>query len=154
MGVKIQGLEVVKDKLKGELRSTLDDIESGLPQVLMDAQAEMEVRVTRAHRDINDQAFKPYSQSYARAKQRYQHPGSAGAVSRTAVDMTLTGAMLRAITRSVSRKGSQIEGKMYFSSAKEAEKARGNIDRGRDFFGFTEKQWRGIKEAIANIIKG
>lgn len=152
MAVKIIGAQ--GGEFGREFMETLGSIEKELLTIVSDEVARMELRITREHRDVNNQGFKPYSESYSRAKGRYQHPGSKTAtVPRDAVDMTLTGAMLRAITRSIKRMGNRIEATVYFSSAKEAAKARGNFERGRDFFGFTKEQWANIREKIAELIK-
>lgn len=150
MAVTIQG----KTVFKGELDDVLKAIEEGLPKILTDEQTKMELRITQQHRDVNESQFKPYSEQYAKAKGRYKSgKGAQFSVNRSAVDMTLKGAMLRAITRRVTRRAANIVGEVYFSNAKEAAKARGNIERGRNFFGFSEKQWQSIRDKIAALIR-
>lgn len=97
---------------------------------------------TKAGRDAFGSPFADYTEGYKKFK-----AGKGRSISPP--DLTFTGAMLRAIQFSIKRTATAIIGRIYFQSAKEADKARGNQEK-RPFFGLSAKE----QDLIINTVKG
>jgi len=80
--------------------------------------------------DKDGQPFKDYTDKYKRFK-----AGSGRVISP--VNLTFRFKMLRAISSKAIEGGFEL----FFSSYKEALKAQGNIDKGRDFWGLTSREY-------------
>lgn len=113
--------------------------------ILSDEVTKMKLRIKQGQ-DVDGQTFKEYTEEYKAFK---RSKGRSVGVP----DLLLTGAMQNAITQAITIAGNKIRGKVYFSSAKEAEKAKGNIKK-RKFFGFTQEQIKRIKDKIQLALKG
>lgn len=101
-----------------------------LAVALQDATVELLNR-TKSGRDASGSRFKPLSPQYLKYKVRK--------TGRGAPDLYLTGAMQKAITSKVDVENNLLIGKIYFTSTKEAEKARGN-EKTRKFFELAKAQ--------------
>lgn len=126
MGIEIKrsfepqklGEEVIK-KTEKKLGATLEEM------------AEQIVTRSRNQNSVDGGRFKQLSAEYAKRKR---------ASGRSAVpDLTFSGKMLAAITSAVERTGNVLNGRIFFNSVREAEKARGNM-KIRNFFGLSKEQ--------------
>lgn len=99
---------------------------------------------TASGKSVDGFGFKPYSPQYEKRKR------NSGRKTRP-VDLTYSGAMLRSIQTKVEDNGKRLKATVFFGSAKEAAKAKGNQET-RDFFGFSEEQFERIKDSIAKKI--
>lgn len=125
-------------KLENTLRSQFG-------QVMADALAEMIIRI-RSGRDVNNTQMHGYTDAYKKRK------ADAGR-SVSPPDMTFTGLMLNSIqTRIIPRGQSTLEGLIYFANPVAADRARGNIDNGRDFYGLTTEQQNAMYERLEALI--
>lgn len=126
--------------------------ESLAKEVLENHKKELERAMSDAKDEIHTRTLEQrgaYGGSFKRLNEKYQrYKVSKG--RRGVPDLTFTGAMLRAMITEVKVIGKDIIGYIKFSSAKEAAKAQGNIDNGRNFFELSDKQ----KETIAKKIQG
>lgn len=116
-----------------------------LGTILSDEVTKMKLRIKQGQ-DVDGQQFDDYTPEYKEFKKK---KGRSVGVP----DLLFTGAMQQAITQAVTIEGSKIRGKVYFSSAKEGEKAKGNIKK-RKFFGFSQEQIKSIKDKIKLALKG
>lgn len=114
-------------------------------QVMSDTVAEMVLRI-RSGRDVNNAQMRAYSPGYAEYKAKKGRRVSPP-------DMTFTGLMLASIAQRVSPKGNGVlEGVIYFANPVAAERAQGNINNRRDFFGLTKEQEDGIYNRLQELI--
>ena len=114
-----------------------------LEQLLPDQIATMKRRI-RSGEDVKGGTFKPYSKAYAALKQ-------ASGRNTTPVDMTLTGRMLASIVWEVKAElsgGVRMVGRIFLNSDRQLKKAIGNVAHGRDWFGFTKRQWQVFKKRL------
>lgn len=121
-------------------------IDQHLGQIISDEVTQMKIRISQG-RDVKNESFKRYSPKYKdfrEAKGRQTSP----------VDLTFTGKMLASITHNIQPKGDTTEATVFFGSAAEALKAKGNIENGRNFFGFTQEQLVRIQDKLRKVIKG
>lgn len=95
------------------------------------------VERTRSQTDVSGTRFKKLTEPYRKYKTKSGRQG--------VPDLTLSGSMLRSIIAKVEETAKGLVGTIFFNSAKEAEKARGNM-KIRKFFGLS-------KEQIAKIVK-
>lgn len=118
-------------------------IAQALPGILQSERAIMLARI-ESGKDVNEAVFKRYKPKYAdyRAKRGYR-------VSPP--NLRKSGQMLQAVSSRVLNTLGQITGTVFFNNY--AERARGNIDRGRKFFGFTEAQFQRIRDRISKLLK-
>lgn len=101
-------------KIKEEiLRKQKDNFDIALT----DAATEIVIR-TRSQQDAKGGRFKPLTSKYKKFKIGKGRSGNP--------DLTFSGAMLAAITSTVEQVGNMLIGRIFFNSAKEAAKARGN----------------------------
>lgn len=131
-------------QIASDLKSELN---KKLGVIISDEVTQMKLRTQRGQ-DVDGRQFKDYTPEYKAYKQ-------AKGRNVGVPDLLLTGAMQQAITQTVKTVGSEIQAQVYFSSAKEGEKARGNIKEGkRKFFGFSQEQIKRIKDKITLALKG
>lgn len=100
-------------------------VEKQLPLVANEIISDIVLR-TQSGRDVNNKAFKKYSEDYANKK------GS------TKVNLTASNDMLNSITWT-TLKGNKKGIKLYFSSTNQHNKAKGN-QKTRKFFGLSTQQ--------------
>ena len=138
---------------KGLLQTFSSEIEKAFAIELSDEVVRI-IQRTQKGQDKNDNTFKPLSKSYAAFKanggrvNQKRVVNNAGKVKEPArrpissqtnpTNLTFTGQMLQALTSSVEKISGGFLGKIGFLSAKESDKAIGNIKYGRDFFGLTK----------------
>lgn len=142
MGIRVKTNFSFKE-LGDELKRSL---EAEMGGIIADAADELEER-TLSGVDVDGGAFKPYSKGYERKKvvklKRDRTP-----------NLNLTGNMFTALTSRVERVGDTLKGYIYFSSAKEAQKAEWNQAL-RRFFGLSGEQENKImqrfKKALAKL---
>lgn len=126
------------EKLGQEL---LDKQETTLARV-MEEMAEKIVSRSIAQTDADGKRFVRLSPEYAKRKSR---------TDRSAVpDLTFTGQMLASITSKVERVGKNLVGRIFFNSAREAEKARGNMKL-RKFFALSREQIQTIIDRLTGL---
>lgn len=114
-------------------------------QLLADAVAEMLLRI-RSGRDVNNSMMDAYSEKYRIAKAK-----SGRSVSPP--DITWSGLTLSSIQHRIENQSNgSVQGVIFFGSPVAAERARGNIDRGRDFYGLSDTQKNSIETKFAQII--
>ena len=131
--IKIPDLKPMKAKIAYAAAHAMDEL-------LPDQIATMKRRI-QAGLDVNNTAFTEYSEQYEKAKR------AAGRNTAT-VDMTYSGRMLAAITWSAQRSGWKYIGRIFLNSAAQLAKAKGNTERGREWFGFTARQWQVFMERL------
>lgn len=108
-------------------------------QAISDEATRIVVRTQRGL-DVDGNPFPEYSKQYAKVRRN--------AGRRTSpVDLTFTGQMLNSIQTRVTRALGKITGEIFFSSASEAAKARGN-QKLRSFFGLSDEQVERIKDKM------
>lgn len=130
-------IDVSLPDLKARVEAKRKRVEDELGKAMADELTRLQVK-TRAGRDVDGKAFKPYTPQYAKRK------ADAGRNVGTP-DLTFSGAMLNALTWSVERSGaSKLIGRIFFSDARQVPKAHGNQAK-RRFFGLA-------KEARARIM--
>jgi hypothetical protein len=102
------------------------------------------VKRTQSGTDANGGSFEKYTPEYAHYKfvKKKRGPGK--------VDLTFSGAMLRAMTHSVKRLGNALEGIINFTNVKDGEKARGNMQK-RNFFNLSDTQIKKLMEIMRNL---
>lgn len=104
---------------------------------------------TRAGKDVEGKSFesyKPYDPKYKKWKQKKGRRGN--------IDLTLSGSMLAAIATKVEVTADKIKGYIFFSSAKEAEKAYWNqVDNGRPFFGLAKEQVKRLMQRLKEAMR-
>lgn len=105
------------------------------------------VKRTQSGKDANGGPFEKYTPEYAHYKFVTKKRGFGK------VDLTFSGAMLRAMTHSVKRLGNVLEGIINFTNPKDGEKARGNMEK-RNFFNLSDTQIKNLKEIMRNIKHG
>lgn len=127
----------------------LPDIQKNVEQefsaLLEEAITEIRIR-TQSGRDKDGKQFKPYSEAYK--KKRFKKGRN------TRPDLLWSGAMLTAINQSVDKRNGTIEGTIFFNSSREALKAKGNIENGREFFGFSREQITRITKKLSSVLLG
>lgn len=140
-------------------REILESTEIKLGRALEETAREIVTR-TQKGLDANGSTFKSYSEAYRKAKEFATGRGSKpdligfnrkrrdGKPSRSKAAQR-PGSMLASITSDVQRVGRYIVGRIFFSSVKEAQKARGN-QRTRRFFALSRQQ----VERLVNLLKG
>ena len=127
MPIEIKNAEVLLRLSQETLNRKLDVFEQAVSD-----EATRIVQRTQSGKDVNDQAFAPYSKAYAKVRQKKGRKTSP-------VDLLFTGKMLAAIQTRIRRFAQGIEATIYFSSPQEAAKAAGN-QRLRPFFGLSDEQ--------------
>jgi hypothetical protein len=157
VAIEVKNAEVIVRAV----REKLERMKAKLEPVLQDEVTRMVLR-TRQGRDVNGQPFAPYTPAYNAFKASHksgvktrtgkpgkkakQVKGAFSAIPQTP-DLTLSGNMLAAITIEVRDEGNTTMGRVFFNSALEAAKARGNMEK-RDFFGFSNDQVVRIKRRL------
>lgn len=135
MPLEVKNLDIVirvaEDRFK--------EAEARFEQAVDDEVTRMVAR-TRSGKDINGQAFAPYTKAYAKTREKKGRKTSP-------VDLTFSGKMLSAVTTKTERTGDKTSVSVFFNSVKEALKARGNQAK-RFFFGFSEEQKERIRRKI------
>jgi len=122
-------------------KELLDDKEKALGLALQKVVLSLNQR-TKAGKSVEGSPFADYTPEYAKFKSRKGR-------SIAPPDLTFSGAMLRAIQFSVKRTANAIIGRIYFNSAKEANKARGNQEK-RPFFGLSKEE----RDLVIDIVRG
>lgn len=118
--------------------NAIDKQAKALDRAMAEA-AEHIITRTRNQIDVDNHRFVGLSPDYAKRKTRS---------GRSPVpDLTFTGRMLASIASKVERKGTDLIGRIFFNSVKEAEKARGNM-RLRRFFALSRAQIQMIIEKL------
>lgn len=123
-------------------RELIEAAQKSVDVSVSDEVAEM-VKRTQSGRDVSGQPFRAYTKEYAAMKNKRGRS--------TRPDLTFTGRMLANITHRVKKVGSKIVAEIFFSSAKEAAKAQGNLQH-RDFFGFSKDQLSRIKDRLESDV--
>ena len=132
--------------LKAEARRLETTISTIAGKLLSDAVAVMLLRI-RSGRDVNNAMMKAYSKEYTKRK-----ADSGRSVSPP--DITWSGLTLASIQSRVESLGSgSASGIIYFGNPMAADRARGNIAAGRDFYGLSEAEKTGIQDKFNQIIK-
>lgn len=121
----------------------VSEVEKEFSRQLQDEIARIQIR-TKGGRDDEEKQFKRYSDQYL----KYRTKKGRGA----AVDLTFTGKMLTSIRSKVMKQGNKWLGIIGFASQLEANKALGNMDNGRKFFGFTKDFIKRLETAVQKII--
>lgn len=121
----------------------ISEVEKEFSRQLQDEIARIQIR-TKGGRDEGENNFKPYTAQYAKWKK--------GKGRNASVDLTFTGKMLTSIRSKVVKQGNKWLGIIGFASQLEANKALGNIDNGRSFFGFTKDFIKRLETAVQKII--
>lgn len=121
-------------------REILESTEIKLGRALEETAREIVTR-SRSGRGPNGEQFSGLSPKYRNYKEKKGRKG--------VPDLTFTGRMLSSITSDVQRIGREIIGRIFFSSVKEAQKARGN-QQTRRFFALSRQQ----VERLVNLLKG
>lgn len=116
-------IQKIKDEILRRQKDNLD-------RAMTDAATEIVTR-TRGQRDARGGQFKALNPIYKRFKISTGRSG--------VPDLSFSGKMLAAITSTVIQAGNNLIGKIFFSSVREAEKARGNM-RFRKFFELSADQ--------------
>lgn len=110
-------------------------------QAISDEATRIVVR-TRKGLDVDNQPMSPYSKGYAKYREKRGR--------RTdPVDLTFTGNMLNAIQSETKETPTGYEGRIFFNSAREAEKAAYNQEK-RPFLGLSDEGVQRITEAVTN----
>lgn len=135
MGIEVKNSEVILRAVK----ERIDRMRSRLPQVLADEAARIVTR-TRKGVDVDGNPFADYTPRYAKSRRRKGRKVSP-------VDLTFSGDMLNAITTEVREEPGKTVGTIFFNSAREAGKARGNQEK-RRFFGLSDEQVERIKKRL------
>jgi len=101
---------------------------------------------TMGGRDVKGSGFKRYSEEYKKFKRQRGR-------NTSKVDLTFTGQMLGSISHEtkVQRGGAMILGRIFFSNAAAAKKAKKNL-RLRNFFGVSEKEKKRFVDFIRKSI--
>lgn len=134
MGIEIKNkLNIAKIK-----EDILRKQKVNLDIAINDAAAEIVVR-SRSGVDAKGGRFKPLTDKYKKFKVKKGR--------RPSPDLTFTGNMLAAITSKVEQIGGQLVGTIFFNSAREAAKARGN-NLIRRFFELSADQINKIKNRL------
>jgi len=139
MGIKIRR-RINLDKNARDIRGNLT---RALEAALIDEATEISQR-TRDGKTITGKDFKEYSEGYAKFKTKRGR--------NLRPDLTFTGNMLASIASNVKQLKDKIQGKIFFSSAKEAEKAGFNQAL-RPFFGLSAKQVARIKQKLKEALR-
>lgn len=135
MGIDIKNAEVIVRVVKEKL----DKMTAKLEAALSDEATRIVLR-TRKGLDVDGAPFAPYTEKYAafkKSKGRKDNP----------VDLTFTGNMLASIQTKVEKTREGATGTIFFGSAREAVKARGNQER-RKFFGLSDEQVARIRKKL------
>lgn len=140
MGIKVTR----RIDIQARKKKLLDEVERRFEQSVSNEVTRMIVRFQRGQ-SVEGGGFDPYTPAYAKYRAKKGR-------RTTPVDLTFTGAMARAITYRVRRIGQRIRAEVFFSNAKDAAKAAGNL-RYRKFFGFSSEQLRRIKQAIDQALR-
>jgi 3-hydroxyacyl-CoA dehydrogenase len=135
MPLEVKNLDIVIKVAEAKFK----EAEARFERAVDDEVTRMVAR-TRAGKDINGQAFAPYSKGYAKAREKRGRKASP-------VDLTFSGKMLSAVTTKTERTSEKTSVTVFFNSVKEALKARGNQAK-RFFFGFSEEQKERIRKKI------
>jgi hypothetical protein len=128
--VKIPDLKPMKAKIAYAAAHAMDEL-------LPDQISTMERRLD-ANLDVNNARFKEYHPDYAKRK----------GVDPSNVNMELTGRMRGSMTWATQRSGWKYVGRIFLNSAAQLAKAKGNTERGREWFGFTARQWEVFMERL------
>lgn len=140
MGIKVTkriDIQAAKKKLTTGLEQKFE-------QAISDETTRMIARFQRGV-DVEGGSFVPYTKPYARYKAKRGR-------RTTPVDLTFTGSMARAITYRIKKLGNKLRAEVFFSNAKDAAKASGNL-KTRRFFGFSSEQLRRIKTVIDQALR-
>jgi hypothetical protein len=135
MSIEVKNSEVIIKLVKEKLEKMSVKLETALSD-----EATRIVLRTQSGKDVDGSSFAPYTPKYAehrKKKGRKEAP----------VDLTFTGNMLASIQTKVEKVSDGYLGTIYFGSALEALKARGNQLR-RRFFGFSDEQVARIKNKL------
>lgn len=113
------------------------------------SQLELETREiekrTLSGRDVDGNQFAKYSEAYRKWKVEKKQRSNT-------VNLEFSGDMLAAMTTKVEKTATSFIGKIFFASAKEAAKARGN-NRLRRFFGLSKEQIRRLSLSVKNALR-
>ena len=157
MGLEIKNADVIVRLVNEKLEKAKAKL-----GVAVSDEATRIVRRTRAGLDVDGKQFAPYTPPYNRFKGKNRsgivtRTGKAGknarqvkgdfSVTPQPVDLTLSGNMLAAIQTKVEDTSTGATATIFFNSAQEALKARGNQNK-RQFFGLSDEQVQRIKHAI------
>lgn len=135
MGIEIKNAEVIVRVVKEKL----DKMTAKLEQAISDEATRIVMR-TRKGLDVDGASFIPYTPKYAEYKKNKGRKTSP-------VDLTFSGNMLASIQTKVEKTLQGATGTIFFGSALEAAKARGNQER-RKFFGLSDEQVARIKKKL------
>lgn len=136
MGIEIKN-NIDFSKIKNDL---VEGLEDNLARALEDIKTEIKIR-TRSMRGADGQPFDELTPKYKKYKENEGRRG--------VPDLTFSGQMLSSITTVVRKYGKTIEGRIFFNSAKQALKAKGN-QRIRRFFALSREQ----AERLVTLLKG
>lgn len=113
--------------------------------IMSDEVTAMKLRTTSGY-DYKGKAFKKYAPSTIKIRK-------AAGRNTTFVDLTFTGKMLQSLTYNINIVGNVLKGIIFFQSPSESEKARFNLELGRDFFGISSQRLTKIKQRIQGKAK-
>lgn len=153
----MKNAEVIVRLVKEKIEKAIGKLDGALKD-----EATRIVLRTQSGVDVDGKSFAEYTPAYNRRKAGLRsgfitRTGKKGKNARQvkgefsatpqAVDLTLSGNMLNAIQTDVSRTPTGAVGTIFFNSALEAAKARGNQQK-RRFFGFSDEQVERIKTKL------
>lgn len=145
MQATITGVKGLQRKLNNIQRAAQSGTRKALVKIVSDARNQMIKRTAVLGKDVNNEEFEEYSESYAEEKLDSGR-------RNTPVNLVYHGNMLRAISTKKTSKGADI----YFNNASEEKKARAhNFGRGqkkRQFFGLGNKIKQYIIDEVNKII--
>lgn len=137
----------IKFSKKIDFKKTINEIQNnlkrGLEIAITDEVTEIITR-TEQGKEVENRPFEPYVAAYKKYRIKKGRRGTP--------DLTFTGNMLRSITSSVEVTTAKLIGRIFFSSAKEAEKAGFNQQK-RQFFGLSKEQLQRIKQRLKEALK-
>jgi phage gpG-like protein len=137
MTIEVKNSEVIVRVVKERLRAA----GKAFRRALEDEATRLVVR-TRKGLDVNGQPLRPYSERYAKFRQKKGR-------NTDPVDLTFTGNMLAAVQTEVKETPEGYAGRIFFNSAREAAKAAYNQET-RPFFGLADEQVQRITDAVQN----
>lgn len=119
-------------------KELLSEREKILAQQMELAATEIVQRTQSGH-SVNGSTFEPYSEGYRKYKSKRGR--------RTTPDLTFTGHMLGSLTTKIINQGAYLLGQIFFSSSREADKAKYN-QKSREFFGLSKQQIDKLTKAL------
>jgi integrase len=138
MPIEIKNADVVIKTLE----QSLEKIEARFEQAVSDEATRIVLR-TQQGKDVDGNSFAEYTEGYAKYRSKRGRKVSPP-------DLTFTGNMLASIQTTFQKTADAIIGTIFFSSAREALKARGNQEK-RRFFGLSDEQVKRITDKMKNI---